>query len=306
VKLFTYKDNHRKTLGVEQDGMLVDLTKAHAWYARANMKSLFPTAECSTDMLALIRSGEGTWLGLVKLMDWLAVQKVPFQEDIGLQLENLKITAPIENPSKIVCVGLNYRDHCEETGTPIPEKPIFFCKFPSSITGPDQPVSWPPGSSSQVDYEAELAVVIKKSCKGISADQAWDYIAGYTMVNDISARDAQFADGQWIRGKSFDSFCPMGPFIVTPDEVGNPDNLSIRCRLNGELMQDSNTGKMIFKLPELLSYLSETITLEPGDILSTGTPHGVGFTRTPPVYLKPGDQLEVEIENLGLLKNHIA
>jgi 2-keto-4-pentenoate hydratase/2-oxohepta-3-ene-1,7-dioic acid hydratase in catechol pathway len=227
-------------------------------------------------------------------------------EEIGLRLENLKLAAPIENPSKIICVGLNYRDHCEETGTPIPEKPIFFCKFPSSIIGPDQPIYWPLGSSSQVDYEAELAVVIKKTCKGISPEQAWDYIAGYTMLNDISARDAQFADGQWIRGKSFDSFCPLGPFIVTPDEVGDPDNLSIRCRLNGALMQDSNTGKMIFKLPELISYLSQTITLEPGDILSTGTPHGVGFSRKPPVYLKSGDQLEVEIENLGVLKNDVA
>jgi acylpyruvate hydrolase len=306
VKLFTYKDHQRKALGVEKGGIVVDLTEAHAWYASQNQETLFPTGAITTDMLALIQYGKKAWSGLNKLMDWLADQDSPFQENVRPQLEGLKFAAPIENPSKIICVGLNYRDHCEETGIPIPEKPIFFCKFPSSITGPGDPISWPPGSSSQVDYEAELAVVIKKSCKGISPEQAWDYIAGYTILNDISARDAQFADGQWIRGKSFDSFCPVGPYIVTPDEVENPDNLPIRCFLNGELVQDSNTAEMIFKLPELLSYLSETITLETGDILSTGTPHGVGFSRTPPVYLKPGDRLEVEIENLGVLKNDVV
>jgi 2-keto-4-pentenoate hydratase/2-oxohepta-3-ene-1,7-dioic acid hydratase in catechol pathway len=306
VKLFAYQNHRRKALGVEKGGIVVDLTEAHAGYVLENGTSLFLSDEITKDTQALIRYGEAAWLGLEKLLDWLAVQESPLPGDIGIKLGNIKLAAPIENPSKIICVGLNYRDHCEETGTPIPEKPIFFCKFPSAIIGPDDPVSWPPGSSSQVDYEAELAIVIKKPCKGIPPGEAWDYIAGYTILNDISARDAQFADGQWIRGKSFDSFCPVGPYMVTPDEVGNPDNLTIRCRLNDELMQDSNTGKMIFKIPELLSYLSETITLEPGDILSTGTPHGVGFSRTPPVYLKPGDQLEVEIQNLGVLKNFVA
>ena len=306
MKLFTYINHQQKSLGVENDGIAVDLRESHAWYARETQEFLFPSVDTTKDLLALIRYGEAAWLGLEKLMNWLADQNMPLPESIRLQLENLKFSAPIENPSKIVCVGLNYRDHCEETGTPIPEKPIFFCKFPSSIIGPDDAVSWPPKSSSQVDYEAELAVVIKKKCKGIPPEQAGDYIAGYTMLNDISARDAQFADGQWIRGKSFDTFCPFGPYIVTSDEAGDANNLFIRCRLNGELVQDSNTNKMIFKIPELLSYLSQTITLEPGDILSTGTPHGVGFTRKPPLYLKPGDQMEVEIENLGVLKNRVA
>jgi 2-keto-4-pentenoate hydratase/2-oxohepta-3-ene-1,7-dioic acid hydratase in catechol pathway len=306
LKLFTYLDQERKNVGVEKDGIAVNLTEALAWFTRQNGESLFSASEITTDMLALIRSGEAAWFGLERLFNWLSAQKTPLPDHLSLQLDNLKFEAPIEDPNKIVCVGLNYRDHCEETGTPVPEKPIFFCKFPSSITGPNDPVSWPPGSSTQVDYEAELAVVIKKPCKGISPEQALDYVAGYMILNDISARDAQFSDGQWIRGKSFDSFCPMGPYIVTPDEVGTPDNLTIRCRLNGELMQDSNTGKMIFKLPELISYLSQTITLEPGDILSTGTPHGVGFSRTPPVFLKPGDQMEVEIENLGVLRNFVA
>jgi len=306
LKLFTYLIQERKTVGAEKDGVAVDLTEAHDWFTRENGESLFSGSEITTDMLALIHAGEAAWLGLEQLFSWLFAQDPPMPDHLSLQLENIKCAAPILNPSKIVCVGLNYQDHCEETGTPVPEKPIFFCKFPSSITGPNDPVSWPPGSSTQVDYEAELAVVIKKSCKEISPEQAWNYVAGYTILNDISARDAQFSDGQWIRGKSFDSFCPMGPYIVTPEEVGNPDNLTIRCRLNGELMQDSNTGKMIFKLPELISYLSQTITLEPGDILSTGTPHGVGFSRTPPIYLKPGDQVEVEIENLGVLRNFVA
>jgi 2-keto-4-pentenoate hydratase/2-oxohepta-3-ene-1,7-dioic acid hydratase in catechol pathway len=305
MKLFTFKNQQQKRLGVEKAGVAVDLTKAHVWYAHENKETLFPTSEATEDMLSLIRCGEQAWADLSRLMEWLAVQEKPFREDIGLNLEDLEIAAPIENPSKIVCVGLNYRDHCEETNTPIPEKPIFFCKFPSSIIGPGQPIYWPPGSTTQVDYEAELAVVIGKTCKGISPEQAWDFIAGYTILNDVSARDAQFGDGQWIRGKSFDGFCPVGPYLVTPDEVGDPDNLFIHCLLNGKMMQDSNTSKMIFKLPELLSYLSQTITLEPGDILSTGTPHGVGFSRTPPVYLKPGDDLEIEIEKLGVLKNNV-
>ena len=306
MKLFTYLDQNQKTLGVEKEGITINLSAAEAWFAQEHGEPLFPATETTANMLTLLRSGEAAWQGLERLFNWVTTQNVSLHDYLSLSLENLKFAPPIENPSKIICVGLNYRDHCEETGTPVPEKPIFFCKFPSSIIGPNDSVSWPPESSTQVDYEAELAVVIKKRGKGISPDQVWDYIAGYTILNDISARDAQFADGQWIRGKSFDSFCPMGPYLVSPDEAGDPDNLAIRLRLNGELMQDSNTNKMIFKLPELISYLSQTITLEPGDLLSTGTPHGVGFSRTPPVYLKSGDRMEVEIENLGVLRNDVA
>jgi len=306
MKLFCYQQEQRQAVGVMQGGLAVDLEQASAWFERETHTTLFPDREIAADLLGLLRYGDGAWTGLATIFTWLGQRAQPFPPGVCLDLEGLRLSAPIQNPSKIVCVGLNYRDHCRETGTPIPKKPIFFCKFPSSIIGPEQAISWPVGSSTQVDYEAELAVVIKKTCKGILPQQAGDYIAGYTILNDISARDAQFEDDQWVRGKSFDTFCPIGPTLVTPDEVGDPGSLAIRCRLNGEVMQDSNTREMIFGVNELISTLSETITLEAGDILSTGTPHGVGFSRTPPVYLNPGDVIEVEIENLGILRNHIV
>ena len=304
MKLFTYRQDQKQSVGVLLGALGVDLSRASAWFERETRENLFQS-QAMGDLLALVRAGDGARSRLARLLDWLGKQEQPYPQGVSLDLEHLRLDAPLHNPSKIVCVGLNYRDHCRETGTAIPKKPIFFCKFPSAIVGPDQPISWSAGSTSQVDFEAELAVVIKKTCKGISAQQAGDYIAGFTILNDISARDAQFEDGQWVRGKSFDSFCPLGPYLVTPDEVGDPGNLAIRCRLNGQLMQDSNTREMIFGVNELISYLSETITLEAGDILSTGTPHGVGFSRTPPVFLNPGDEIEVEIENLGTLKNFV-
>lgn len=306
MKLFTYLQDQRPAAGVAKGELAVDLAQASDWFERETLTTLFPEREISTDILALIRYGDRAWTGLATLFTWLEQQVQPFSPGVNLDLDGLPLLAPIQHPSKIVCVGLNYRDHCRETGTPIPKKPIFFCKFPSSIIGPEQAIAWPAGSTTQVDYEAELAVVIKKTCKEVSPQQASNYIAGFTMLNDISARDAQFEDGQWVRGKSFDTFCPIGPYLVTPDEVGDPGNLAIGCRLNGQLMQDSNTREMIFGVNELISYLSATITLEAGDILSTGTPHGVGFSRTPPVYLNSGDVIEVEIENLGTLRNYVV
>jgi 2-keto-4-pentenoate hydratase/2-oxohepta-3-ene-1,7-dioic acid hydratase in catechol pathway len=306
MKLFAYQQDQRPAVGVAQGGLVFDLGQACTWFERETHTRLFPHREFIADLLPLIRLGDGAWSGLASLLAWLEQQPQPYPQGVMLEPAGMRLLAPIRNPSKIVCVGLNYRDHCRETGTPIPKKPIFFCKFPSSIIGPDQAISWPAGSTTQVDYEAELAVVIKKTCKGVSTQQAGDYIAGFTILNDISARDAQFDDGQWVRGKSFDTFCPLGPDLVTPDEVGDPGNLAIRCRLNGQVMQDSNTRAMIFGVNELISYLSETITLEAGDILSTGTPHGVGFSRTPTVSLSPGDDIEVEIQGLGILRNHVV
>jgi 2-keto-4-pentenoate hydratase/2-oxohepta-3-ene-1,7-dioic acid hydratase in catechol pathway len=164
---------------------------------------------------------------------------------------------------------------------------------------------WPPHITQQVDYEAELAIVIGRKGRNIPLDETANYIAGYTIVNDVSARDVQFADGQWVRGKSFDTFCPMGPYLVTADEVADPQQLKIRCWVNGELRQDSNTAEMIFKIRELITFISQTCTLMPGDIISTGTPHGVGVFRDPPVFLQPGDVVEIEIEKLGRLRNNV-
>ena len=217
---------------------------------------------------------------------------------------SVRLVAPIPRPGKIICIGLNYRDHAEESGMPIPTSPIIFSKFSACAIGSGEAIHIPAGSE-QVDYEAELAVVIGREAKNVTAAEAMNYVFGYTNFNDVSARDFQFADGQWQRGKSCDTFAPMGPFVVTRDEVSDPHRLKIQFRLNGETLQDSNTDQLIFKIPELIEFLSRIITLEPGDIIATGTPPGVGFARKPPIFMKPGDVAEVEIEGLGTLSNPI-
>jgi 2,4-diketo-3-deoxy-L-fuconate hydrolase len=229
----------------------------------------------------------------------------PEAEFETLRIEDVRLLAPVPRPGKIVCIGLNYRDHAEETKQPIPEKPILFSKFATSVAAPDQPVVLPP-SSIKVDYEAELGVVIGRRAKGVSLEHAMDHVLGYTNFNDVSARDFQFADGQWVRGKSCDTFAPFGRYIATADEIPDPQALSIILRLNGITMQDSTTGQMIFGVRELIAFISETITLEPGDVIATGTPPGVGFARTPPVFLKAGDKMEVEIAGLGVLTNDVV
>lgn len=218
--------------------------------------------------------------------------------------QSVKITAPVPRPGKIICIGLNYRDHAEESGMEIPKSPIIFSKFVTCVIGTNEPIIIPE-ASNQVDYEAELAFIVGRMAKNVKKEDALEYVFGYTNFNDVSARDFQFADGQWQRGKSCDTFAPLGEFIATADEIKDPHNLNIQFRLNGETLQNSNTRQLIFKIPELIEFLSATITLEAGDIIATGTPPGVGFARKPPVFLKEGDIAEVEIENLGILSNRV-
>jgi 2-keto-4-pentenoate hydratase/2-oxohepta-3-ene-1,7-dioic acid hydratase in catechol pathway len=213
--------------------------------------------------------------------------------------------APVPRPGKLICIGLNYRDHAAESNMPIPEKPVMFSKFSNCVIAPGEPVVIPT-TSQQVDYEAELAVVIGRRAKHVPADRAYDYVLGYTAFNDVSARDFQFADGQWQRGKSCDTFAPMGQTVVTTDTIPDPHKLSIKLVLNGQTMQDSNTDQLIFGIPALIEFITHSITLEPGDVIATGTPPGVGFARKPPVFLKPGDQMEVLIEGMGGLGNPVA
>ena len=213
--------------------------------------------------------------------------------------------APVPRPGKLICIGLNYSDHAAESNMAIPKQPVVFSKFSTAVIAPGEPVVLP-ATSEQVDYEAELAVVIGRRAKNVSAELALDHVLGYTCFNDVSARDFQFADGQWQRGKSCDTFAPMGPTIVTADEVADPHHLSIKLILNGQAMQDSNTDRFIFGIPELIEFLSQTITLEPGDVIATGTPPGVGFARKPPVFLKPGDKMAVVIEKVGTLGNPVT
>ncbi|HEX8942673.1 MAG TPA: fumarylacetoacetate hydrolase family protein [Gemmatimonadaceae bacterium] len=213
--------------------------------------------------------------------------------------------APVPRPGKIVCIGLNYRDHARESGLAVPATPVIFSKFSSCVIAPGEPVVVPT-TSEKIDYEAELAVVIGRVAKHVSADRAYDYVLGYTAFNDVTARDFQFGDGQWQRGKSCDTFAPMGQTIVTTDEIPDPHTLRITMKVNGAVMQDSNTNQLIFRVPELIEFITRSITLEPGDVIATGTPAGVGFARKPPVFLKPGDTMEVEIERIGGLGNPIV
>jgi 2-keto-4-pentenoate hydratase/2-oxohepta-3-ene-1,7-dioic acid hydratase in catechol pathway len=223
-----------------------------------------------------------------------------------LPLADLTLLAPILRPGKIIAVGLNYRDHCEEQHLPPPERPTLFAKFTTAITHPEAPIRWDPAVTQQVDYEAELAVVIGRTARRVSAAAAYDYVFGYTCLNDITARDLQKADGQWVRSKSLDTFCPLGPVVVTADELPDPHGLQIQTWVNGELRQNSNTDQLIHKVPALIAFCAAAFTLEPGDIITTGTPGGVGLYRQPPSFLQPGDQVEIAIERIGHLRNPIG
>ena len=210
----------------------------------------------------------------------------------------------ITRPGKIVCVGLNYHDHAEEGGQDLPKAPLLFAKWPNTLIGDGEPIVLPE-ESTQVDYEAELGVVIRTSAKHVSDRDALEIVEGYICVNDVSARDLQFGDGQWTRGKSPDTFCPVGPRLVPREEIDDPQALAIRCVLNGQTMQDSSTAQMIFSVAEIIAYVTRVITLEPGDLIATGTPAGVGVFRDPKVLLQDGDEVSVEIEGLGTLTNPV-
>jgi 2-keto-4-pentenoate hydratase/2-oxohepta-3-ene-1,7-dioic acid hydratase in catechol pathway len=221
----------------------------------------------------------------------------------AIPLASVELDAPV-TPRKIVAIGLNYRDHAIEAGLKIPAAPLCFAKFTSSLAGPFDPIRLP-AEDAQVDFEGELGFVIGRTAKRVAESEAMNFVAGYVTFNDVSARKWQFEDGQWTRGKSCDSFAPYGPCLVTADEVPDPGALRIETRVNGELLQSSNTNQLIFGIPRLISYLSHGFTLEPGDLIATGTPSGVGFSRKPPRFLKDGDLVEVEIEAVGKICNRV-
>jgi 2-keto-4-pentenoate hydratase/2-oxohepta-3-ene-1,7-dioic acid hydratase in catechol pathway len=215
------------------------------------------------------------------------------------------LAAPIPRPHKIICIGLNYRDHAEESKMAIPQTPTVFSKYSTSVIGPNAAIVLPK-VSTKPDYEAEFAVVIGKGGRHIAEADWRDHVFGYTVLNDVSARDFQMATTQWMIGKTFDTFCPMGPAIVTADEIEDPHNLNISLTINGETLQKSNTRNLIFTVPQLIAYLSSVFTFEPGDIISTGTPGGVGFARTPPRWLTPGDEVSITVEGIGTLTNPVV
>jgi 2,4-diketo-3-deoxy-L-fuconate hydrolase len=217
----------------------------------------------------------------------------------------VRLGPPVARPSKIICLGKNYPEHAKEGGFDMPEAPLLFCKTPNALNGPFDPVLLP-RSSDQIDWEVELAVVIGKAGKRIPAARAFDHVAGYTVMNDVSGRRAQFAHSQWFRGKSFDTFAPLGPMLVTTDEIGDVQDLSLTAKVNGRLMQEGSTREMLFNIETIIADVSEDITLVPGDIISTGTPAGVGIFRDPPVVLKVGDEVECWVEKIGALRNRIV
>ncbi|MGD2102842.1 MAG: fumarylacetoacetate hydrolase family protein [Acidimicrobiia bacterium] len=225
--------------------------------------------------------------------------------DEPIPLDAVELACPVSRDAQIVCVGLNYRDHAVETGAELPKEPLVFAKLPSSLVGPGQPIVIPEISEA-VDYEAELGVVIGRQTRRIAPSEARSHVLGYTCVNDVSARDLQLGDGQWMRGKSLDTFCPVGPWIVTTDDIPDAQSLGIRCLVNDELVQDSSTANMLFDVDRIISHVSQAITLEPGDLIATGTPAGVGFTRSPARYLRPGDVVTVEIDRIGALTNPVS
>jgi len=237
----------------------------------------------------------------------LAQQAARRPDAVKYEASRVRFLPPIPDPRKIVCIGLNYRDHAAESGAPIPRDPILFSKYATALVGHEGAIVLP-AVSTEVDYEAELVVVIGQGGRHLSPEQAKGHIAGYTVGHDVSARDWQLKkDGkQWMAGKTFDTFAPCGPVLATADEVRDPHNLGIRLRLNGQTMQDSNTRQMIFPVWDVVSYLSRIFTLEPGDLVYTGTPPGVGFARKPPIFLKGGDVCEVEIDGLGVLRNPVV
>jgi 2-keto-4-pentenoate hydratase/2-oxohepta-3-ene-1,7-dioic acid hydratase in catechol pathway len=221
-------------------------------------------------------------------------------------ISSVKILTPIANPGKIVAIGLNYWDHCREQNLEAPKTPIIFTKFTTAIIGPGDTITYDPALTTQVDYEVELGVVIGKQARNVSLDTALDYVFGYTIVNDVSARDLQFSDKQWVRAKSLDTFCPIGPCITTADEIPDPQVLHLKTIVNGRVLQDSSTREMIFGVADLIHRLSHSFTLMPGDVIATGTPDGVGVFRKPQVFLLNGDHVTVEVENIGQLENSIA
>jgi len=290
---------------------VVDLKAAYTKFIRRQGKSTDSTAPLASDMRGFLEQGESSLKITKEIVAFAKEQSEATEGKARLPLWlipeiDIKLTAPIANSQKVVAIGQNYRDHCAEQGVKPPDRPIIFAKFPTAIIGPGELITWDPELTSQVDYEAELGVVIGKKARNISQENAFDYVAGYLNGNDVSARDLQFGDRQWVRGKSLDTFCPIGPYLVTKDEVPDPHNLTIRAVLNGNVMQDSNTSNLIFNIPYLIEFITKAFTLLPGDIILTGTPPGVGVFRDPKVLLKPGDTITIEVERLGTLTNPIV
>ena len=291
MRLISCRTESGETLGVERDGH---------WLAAAALSERGPRTVAEllaggTDAIAVLGAAAAGAEARI------AAEGTPTAET--------ELLAPVPRPGKVVAIGRNYREHVEEENAEAPPAPLVFAKFPSAVIGPGGEIRWDPALTQQVDWEAELGVVIGTVARNVSVDEALDHVLGYTCLDDVSAREIQFGDGQWVRGKSLDTFCPIGPAIVTADEIPDPQRLAISCTVDGEVVQSSNTAMMYFGVAEIISYCSRSFTLEPGDVIATGTPGGVGVFRKPPRFLGDGSVVTVEIEGIGRLTNtcrHVA
>jgi 2-keto-4-pentenoate hydratase/2-oxohepta-3-ene-1,7-dioic acid hydratase in catechol pathway len=293
LKIARYLHRGAESYGVLKENKVIDLPRL----------SKLKGVPIPQDIAGLVSLGSRAETLLTGIMD-----KPPKaqNEKFALNVNEVTLKAPVKAPPKILCLGLNYRDHAEEAGMPLPDEPIIFMKPRTAIIGPEQPVI-KPAFVEKLDYEVELAVVMGRKGRNIPVSAAADYVFGYTVFNDISARDIQFKDGQWTRGKSFDTFAPTGPCITTAAQINDPNNLRLSTRVNGETRQDSSTNRMVFNVSEVIHHLSRIMTLELGDVIATGTPAGVAaFMKPEPKYLQLGDTVEVEVENIGVLKNPVT
>ena len=313
MRLVTYQHEGQSRTGAQLDEQVVDLNRAyHAALRHMGNEDELAVADVRvpTDMIGLLRGGDTSLRAAQQAVAFVRSQLEGNDKTLSLQgityaIDHVSLLPPVMRPGKVVCLGLNYRDHAAEAGMAVPEYPVLFHKVAGSLIGHNQPIVVP-RISSKIDYEGELAIIIGRRGKYIAEEDALSYVAGYTVGNDVSARDLQFRTSQWTTGKMLDTFGPLGPALVTRDEVADPNQLAIKTTLNGQVMQDGNTADMIFRVPFIVSYISEIATLEPGDVILTGTPPGIGNTRTPQVFMKPGDTITVEIEHVGKLTNPVV
>ncbi len=313
MRLVTFDDHGRTSVGVVNGEWILDISRG--WVELLRQRGVVDAegralAECPPDLVRLLaRDGLGrvaevaawVWEQLERDREGTVAQGLAVRSDAP----TVRLRAPLLRPGKIICLGLNYADHARETNSPIPQYPELFNKFANALIGPGEPIVLP-RVSQQVDYEAELAVVIGRAGRYIETARALEHVAGYTILNDVSMRDFQFRGRQWMQGKTFDRSTPLGPWLVTADEIPDPQGLEISCEVSGEVLQHSNTREMIFDVAYVVAYISQIMTLEPGDVIATGTPAGVGFAREPKRLLRPGDVVRVTVEKIGTLENPVV
>ncbi|HLZ62914.1 MAG TPA: fumarylacetoacetate hydrolase family protein [Ktedonosporobacter sp.] len=292
MRLVSYRTTYQAPwqAGIEQDGLVVAASTVHNYGGQP------PTVR------ALLEAGQSS---VQAALDG-ARRVLAAGEQSLMKLDSLELGPPIPDPDKIICLGLNYADHAAESKMALPPAPVLFAKYRNSLVGPQADIVLPPLNSEAVDYEAELAVVIGQTCKSVSEQDALNYVAGYSIMNDVSARDLQMQTSQWMPGKAIDTFAPMGPGIVPASEIPNPQALTLIARVNGQELQHASSELMIFSIAKTIEFISSFMTLVPGDIISTGTPAGVGFTRNPPIFLHDGDVVEIEIERIGSIVNRVV